>query len=488
MNKKLNTITTIIIAALLNACSFENIAKDNNFPEQQKIVFDEIRQQNPEAQLGQLEHPKVLENYGGIYESEKLNSLLASILGRLIAKLDNDAPAFSITVLDSPEINAFALPGGYLYITRGLIALANDESEIAAVLTHEISHVQERHGLERTRELRNVSIVERVVNEVVSNEVAGSIAKASAQQKLVVFSQAQELQADKNGIDILAKANFDTMAATRMLSNMQRFNKWKEKFVKPADDIYNYHPPTKKRIEVTKKYAQKYKTNEIIHLYTKENFLEKIADLPFGDKENEGIIRNNQFLHAKLNITFQVPDNFQLFNRTEAIVAIGPNEEALRFDAVNIPASDKTPQDYIQSGWVKGLLHESIVREKINFFNAATAFSQTDDWQFAIAVIEVGQRYFRFVLAAPRKNNKPEKIITIFNEIIKTFRALSQYERDNAKTTKIKIHKISPQDTLGEILSPMTDLANNSELFKALNGLNTQQAPKTHDIVKIISP
>ena len=484
MNTSIHKICTAIIICTLSACNLNNVLSDPGFSIDDKVTFDSIRQLDPQSILGAQEHPKVLENYGGIYESEKLEGLLVSILGRLIEHLPDNAPAFSITILDSPAINAFALPGGYLYITRGLIALANDESEIAAVLAHEIAHVQKSHGVERTIQARNVTIVERVVNEVVSNEIAGKVAKASAQQKLVVFSQTQELQADEDGIDILAKAGFDPLAAARFLQTMDQFDKWKKDFGKNENDISNFHPPTPKRIKLATKHAEKYKNN-IRQNNNKEAFLESIDGLMFGDKENEGLILNNRYSHSGLSITFEVPRTFQMFNRPEAIVAVGPNEEALRFDAVTIPFEEQKPEEYIKSGWVKGLKHESIRKKEINFFNAATAQSLAGEWQFAIAVVEVRKRYFRFVLAAPEKNKNIENI---FNNIIRTFRDMSQFEKNNIKPLKIKIHEITQNDTMTELLQPMQNMHKSSELFKAINGLAPQQNPRIGDKVKIITP
>ena len=484
MNTSLHKIGITIILGTLSACSINNVFNNSGLTNNGKVNFDSIRQQDPQSILGAQEHPKVLENYGGVYESEKLEGLIVSILGRLIDHLPDKAPVFSITILDSPDINAFALPGGYLYITRGLIALANDESEIAAVIAHEIAHVQKSHGVERTIQARNVTIVERVVNEVVSNELAGKVAKASAQQKLVVFSQTQELQADKDGIDILAKAGFNPLAAARFLKTMQQFNKWKEEFEDTKNDISNYHPSTPKRIKLATQHAEKYKNNAKQN-NNNEIFLASINGLLFGDKENEGIIINNRYSHSGLNITFEVPNTFQMFNRPEAIVAIGPDEEALRFDAVTIPLEEQEPEEYIKSGWVKGLKETSIAKKVINSFNAATAQSNTGEWQFAVAVVEVRKRYFRFVLAAPDKNKNVENI---FNNIIKTFRPMSEHERENVKPLKIKIHKITENDNMTELLKPMQNMHKNTELFNAINGLSPQQTPKIGDIVKIITP
>lgn len=483
-HKIIGAIACVMMLAISGCTSVFKLSSDDLGLD--KVAFHNLRQQNPQAKIGELEHPKIVEEYGGVYESEKINKMLISVLARIITDTQVEDHLFSITVLDSPSINAFALPGGYLYITRGLIALANSESEIAAVLAHEIAHVAKNHGVERTKQARNVSIVERVVDEVVSNELAGKVARASAKQKLAVFSKTQELQADREGIRILHKAGFNPYAAANLLESMERFSQWKSKFGNVAVEIENFHPSTPQRIKLAKKYAKEYNPNaKNIEKEEKEKFLDAVDGMIFGDNEIEGAIRKNRFSHIGFNITFEVPEPFIMFNRADAIVAIGKNEEALRFDAVPIPDDSHSPQQYIQSGWVKGLIKDSVVREEINFFDAATANSKTGKWQFAIAVMEVGQRYFRFVLAAPNKNkNINEK----FKTIIQSFRAMSEFERENLQTLKIKIVEIQPKDSFSDIIKPMNSMHQSQQLFKAINGLNDKQAPKTGDKVKIISP
>ena len=120
--------------------------------------------------------------------------------------------------MNSPSVNAFALPGGYLYVTRGLLALANDTSEVAAVLAHEMAHVSSNHGLERSKQAKVVDIADRVVSDVVTNPMIGEVAKASTERRLAAFSQRQELQADAVGIKHSVRAGFDPFAASRFLN------------------------------------------------------------------------------------------------------------------------------------------------------------------------------------------------------------------------------------------------------------------------------
>jgi predicted Zn-dependent protease len=122
---------------------------------------------DPRTRIGANEHPRIIASYGGEFRDAKTERLVARIVGALTLVSENPSQAYRITVLNSPAVNAFALPGGYLYVTRGLLALANDASEVAAVLSHEMAHVTANHGLERQRREQEVELAGQVAEETV---------------------------------------------------------------------------------------------------------------------------------------------------------------------------------------------------------------------------------------------------------------------------------------------------------------------------------
>ncbi|MGI9365159.1 MAG: M48 family metalloprotease, partial [Rhizobiaceae bacterium] len=204
--RSLNRWISLAACVWLSGCqilsSADQIASTVDSPEQEKlrVSFEEMRAKDPQSKIGARAHPKVLSANGGAYESQKLDEMLAIIVGRLVTHTNDPDRAYDITVLNSATVNAFALPGGYLYVTRGLLALANDASEVAAVLAHEMAHVSSNHGVLRSQEAKVVDMAERVTSEVVTNPVAAKVAKASSERRLAAFSQQQELQADAVGI------------------------------------------------------------------------------------------------------------------------------------------------------------------------------------------------------------------------------------------------------------------------------------------------
>ena len=205
----------LLAALLLAGCQsvLEQSYEPTVSPSSNPQIVSEVQKNDPRAQLGAREHPRIVASYGGEYKDAKTERLVARIVGALTTVSENPRQSYRITILNSPAINAFALPGGYLYVTRGLLALANDASEVAAVLSHEMAHVTANHGIERQKKEEAEVIASRVVAEVLSSNIAGKQALARGKLRLAAFSRNQELQADVIGVRMLGEAGYDALAA-----------------------------------------------------------------------------------------------------------------------------------------------------------------------------------------------------------------------------------------------------------------------------------
>ncbi|HHS82400.1 MAG TPA: metalloprotease, partial [Devosia sp.] len=124
-----------------------------------------------DAVIGRREHLVIVASYGGVYSHRSTEVLLAGIVSRLLIGAQQPQSSFTVTILDSPQVNAFALPGGYIYVTRGILALANDSSELAAVLAHEIAHVVLRHAQARANRVAASGLVDKVITGVLGGDV-----------------------------------------------------------------------------------------------------------------------------------------------------------------------------------------------------------------------------------------------------------------------------------------------------------------------------
>ena len=244
----------------------------------------------------------------------------------------------------------------------------------------------------------------------------------------------------------------------------------------------NTHPSTPRRIELARRHARLIGppgTGE----RNKERYLDGIDGLVFGDQGNDGVIRDKRFSHAKLGIMFSVPEQFELINRDDAVLASGPNETAVRFDAETKGMGFSTPVTYLKSGWVNGLVKDSVRGLTINGLPAARAEAVTGDWKFVVTVIELQRRFYRFIMAAPK--SAPD-IVPVSNTISESFRQMTDEDRAALKPLRIKMVKVQPLDTVASLSQQMSGVSRKEILFRSLNGLGENDPVAKGSRVKII--
>ncbi|HEY1541496.1 MAG TPA: M48 family metalloprotease, partial [Xanthobacteraceae bacterium] len=338
------SLIALLAAALaLAACSGDRFLGD------QQSVMPTTPQQTaaappPPPTPAEREHQRILAAYGGAYDDAKLEARVSTVVNRLVAASDRPDLAYKVTLLNSPAVNAFALPTGQLYVTRGLLALANDDAELASVLSHEMSHVIAKHAALREEEARTVSITSSVVNDVLSDPQEGALALARSKIKFATFSRSQEFQADEMGVGIAARAGYDPFGAARFLTSMGR-NADLRAGGNGADarspDFFSSHPATPERVKAAQTTARQYSAPGTGAEAERDHtaYLASLDGLVYGEDPIEGYVRGRRFLHPKLGFTFTAPDGFTLENTAQAVLGLkdGGNE-ALRLDAVHVPA------------------------------------------------------------------------------------------------------------------------------------------------------
>ena len=288
------------------------------------------------------------------------------------------------------HVNAFALPGGYLYITRGLLALANDSAELAAVIAHEMGHVTANHGLQRQQLEAEEGLATKVVSDVLGDSPTAKAALIRGKLRLAQFSRNQELEADAIGIKSIGEAGYDPFAAGRFLQSMSAYTDFRSisGATDASLDFLATHPNTPQRIDLAQRHARQFGAPGV-GTRDRDSFLAGIDGLLYGDTPEEGYVRGETFLHPGLGVSFTVPDGFIIDNSAAAVTATGPGDIAIRFDGVSID-KNRALTDYIRSGWVAGLDDSTVKQETINGNEAATATA--DDWRFDIAVIRASGR------------------------------------------------------------------------------------------------
>lgn len=481
------SLVALSAGALLSACQslIEQTYQPTVSPSSNPQIVEEVQKNDPRAQLGAREHPRIVASYGGEYRDAKTERLVARITGALTAVSENPQQSYRITILNSPAINAFALPGGYLYVTRGLLALANDASEVAAVLSHEMAHVTANHGIQRQQREEAEVIASRVVAEVLSSDLAGKQALARGKLRLAAFSRNQELQADVIGVRMLGEAGYDPYAAARFLDSMAAYSRFTS--VDPeADqslDFLSSHPNAPQRVELARRHARAFGPEGTSGDRGREYYLAGIDGLLYGDSPQEGYVRGQTFLHGQLGIRFDVPVDFQIDNKAEAVLATGPGDVAIRFDGIG-DANRRSLTDYIASGWVTGLRPDTIKPITVNGLEAATARASADRWDFDVTVIRIDDRIYRFLTAVPKGSSALEATAS---QLRNSFRRMTTNEIQALRPLRIRVVTVRSGDTIATLASRMMGTERKLDLFRLINAMQVTSTVRPGDKVKIIS-
>jgi predicted Zn-dependent protease len=432
------------------------------------------------------EHQRILAAYNGAYDDPKLEGLLNHTVEKLVAASERPDVHYRVTILNSAAVNAFALPTGQLYVTRGLIALANDTSELASVLSHEMSHVIARHAAIREDQARQVALVSRVVQDVLSDPETGALALAKSKIALASFSRAQELEADGIGVGIAARAGYDAYGAVRFLTSMGRNAELKttagQTHIDPrAPDFFSSHPATPERVKNAQANARQFATPNGER--DKQAYLASVDGLVYGEDPSEGFVRGRRFLHAKLGFTFVAPEGFSLDNTAQAVLGVREGGgQALRMDVVRVPA-EQTLADYLNSGWIENIDPKSVEDVIINGLPAATATAKGDQWVFRLYAVRFGSDVYRFIFATKRMAPEVDRA---FRESVTTFRRMTLAESQAAKPLHIKIARVEAGDTVEKVAALMATPDRPVERFRVLNGLGPNDRINPGDLVKLV--
>lgn len=433
--------------------------------------------------IAEAEHPKILATYGGEYRNAKLERMVAKAIGRLTTVSDNPTQSYKITILDSPNVNAFALPGGYLYVTRGLIALANDSSELSAVVAHEMAHVTANHGIQRRQRQAQEEFNTRVTTQVLGDTAASRAAVVRGKLGLAQFSRNQELEADIIGIRAMGEAGIDPFAAPRFLESLGRYTAFREAEENNETnlDFLASHPTTPQRVELARQQARTVGAPGV-GLTDRDAYLDGIDGTVFGDTPKEGFVRGRQFLHPQLRVAFSVPAGFKLENAKDAVTANGPGETAIRFDAVDLEAG-RSLSNYLSSGWVSGLDTGSIRETTISGAEALTAKASASGWNFDITLIRSGGKVYRFLTAEPSGG---QRLDAVADEVRRSFRSLSEAEVSGLRPLVIRVVTVKPGDTASSLAARMEGTERKLELFQILNALTPGSTLTPGSRVKLV--
>ncbi|NQU59921.1 MAG: M48 family metalloprotease [Rhodospirillales bacterium] len=474
-------IPLLLTLLFLGACSTN--------PATGKQTFTAFMSRDDELRVGAEEHPKLIKSFGGAYTDAKLRAYIRRTGLKLAALSEASSLPFTFTILNDDRVNALALPGGYIYITRGLLALAGNEAEMAGVLAHEIGHVTARHTAERYSATMATNLGLIVLGAIGSAAGVpagvGDIVGYGAQAALQGYSREQELEADKLGVRYMTRAGYDPAAMTsffhKMAAHAELERALEGKTEAAANNIMATHPRTAQRIDQAIKLERTARGAVGQHpVLGRDGYLAEIDGMVFGDDPEQGIRKGRDFIHPGLGIRFTVPPEFVLFNSPSQVVARGPDKAVVIFDLAPAKSAKgvRSLPDYLTGVWGRNLTLSDVSRLNVNGLQAATATARgrgRDGLRdIRLIVFDGGQegdknRIFRFAFVTP--TTVTAGLNTELRRTTYSFRRLTDAEAKAIRPLKIKVANVRPGDTRQTFARLMPFEKFRERWFDVLNGL-----------------
>jgi predicted Zn-dependent protease len=424
---------------------------------------------------------------GPVLQSPALQAMVERVGQRVVrqAAISGD---FRFYVLDQPEPNAHALGANYIFVTRGLLALLDDEAELAAAIGHEIGHVSLRHAAQRSRERQAVLAAAANAASTSGSVVVGRSVARDGLMALRRYSREQELEADRAGLEYIVKAGYRGDAMTTLIEKLRREARLQERMLGPVTasdappNAMSTHPAPDDRLAAlqTQELARRPGASD------RADLLALIDGMSVDDRPEEGFIRGSSFLHPVMKIGFSAPGDFVLFNDHDGVLGIGRDRSLLYFSCIGekIPGRlddwmrnklTPTPTD-IQSTTIGGV--EAAIGAKPR--GADTGLSQI---RHVVVRDGAGICFFNLYADGPDRDRRIEEMVTA----ARTYRFLSTAEANALRP--YRLHVIARGAETAASLArrlPYTDFK--LERLLTLNGMDDAAGLAGRAEVKIVEP
>ncbi len=498
-------LSPLVIAAGLTTATLLGSCTTNPATGQQS--YTAFMSSDEEKRVGAEQHQAILKEYGGTFDQNGVAGYVTALGNKLVANSEFAGQPFTFTVLDSEIVNAFALPGGFVYVTRGLLALASSEAELASVLGHEIGHVTGRHTAQRVSQANTANILTgglAVLAGVLTGSselgsAVGDIVGTGAAAYVQSFSREQEFEADSLGVRYMARAGYDPSAAAAFLAKLQAQSDLDAKLAgrepNSGSDMMASHPRTQDRVakavtEATQGEGAKVQATlgKPATEIGREPFFARINGLPYGTNPQEGVVRGPSFTLPPQRIRWSAPSGYTLQNSPEAVLIAGQAAKA-RYDIAkaNGPAAD------IVRGWgqtygVRGLTRVSVP----GGLDAATGLIQAQTSQKQPVLVRLlviktdAATAHRFQILGGFQSQA--EIDRLAQSLASSFTQLSAAEAAAFKPLRIEILTAGSEAQTRQLANqmPTPNGREAARLFEILNGLAPGAMPAPGTKIKLL--
>ena len=434
-------------------------------------------------------HPQLLAEFGGAYSGDEAAYLAR--LGEPVAAAAGLEGQCRFTLVNSDVVNAFAVPGCYIYVTRGLMALVNSEGELSAILAHEVGHIVGRHAQRQQRRSLWRGLGVAAVQLLTGSERLTQIAGVAAGLFTLRYSRQQEYEADDLGLQFLHAAGHDPHAAADMLATLARHEQYLAQTrghdaARSIPEWARTHPLSDERAKRAQEAAAKTGVEDGARPEHEARYVAALDGLLYGDDPEQGFVTGRSFAHPVMRIAFEAPPGFTLTNSPQAILIEGPDGMRGEFSAARMPRGGL-------EGYTSALLRQLLGdvpaqvsdsrRARVNGLDALITRAEVQTGrgrvQLAIAAYDAGTSAYHFAMAS--SSAAPVALDALFS----SFRRIGEAEARGLRPRVIDGLRAGPGDTAQALAARM---AGDNQLahFLVLNGRTAEQPLRPGEPLKIV--
>lgn len=472
----------LALVTAVSAMAFSPIAAS---AQRARAISQSDRSQGAQA------NPELVAQFGGRYEGPQ--AAFVERVGRRVAVqsgLSNAQGDFTVQLLNSPVENAFAIPGGYVYVTRQLLALMNSEDELAFVLGHEVGHVAARHsaGRQRTSTLGNV--LAGVIGAVAGNSTFGQLLGAGAQQASQLYTlkygRDQEYQADTLGVRYAAGAGYNPFAAPLILGQLGASTSLAVRAAgrdaAPVPTWLSTHPSSSQRVARARTLAEQARRGGE-QMPQDVTYLRMLDGLRYDDDPAQGIVEGQTFRHAQMRIKFTAPAGYTIVNSTEAVTVRGRQGQAQLAVAGTTDLAGAVTQRFAALGaQVRG---DQVRSTQVDGRRAAaatiTASANNQRIDATVIAVEFPTATYTWTIVTPAGSG-----LGAFEPLLTSFTTMTAAEAGQIRGKRIRIHTVRAGDTVDSLAKRMAYADLQRERFLTLNGLTPNATLAPGMLVKLV--
>jgi predicted Zn-dependent protease len=473
----LSAVIVAVLALVANSCATNPVTNRTEFM---------LLSRDDELAMGEATDPEILASYGE-YEDAGLAAYLGALGKRLGAVSHQPDIPYTVKVLDSPVVNAFAVPGGYVYLTRGILAYLNDEAELAGVISHEVGHIAARHSAQQYSKAQAAQLG-LGIGSILSPTFAklAGLAQAGISMLFLSFSRDNERQADDLGVLYSSKAGFDARQMANLFVTLERLDPSGGRDGLPA--WFSTHPNPPDRIVAIRKAAEEWqKANPQAALaMNRDRYLQQLDGLAYGEDPRRGYVSGQVFYHPELRFQFPVPAGWTVNNTASQVQIFTEEQDAVILLSIAAESTPAAAADAFVSGTEAAVVSSAAVQVNGMAAQRVVCDVATDSGVLRSITYFIKKDSVVYGFLGYTGQTAFDGRVGTFETSMKGFRNLTDSARINVRPDRVALRKVSRAGTLRQVLLDLGVPQDGLEEHAIMNGKELAATVAANTLLKVV--